>query len=69
TTINYLTEHLSAQEKDFLIYKDKEKMDSLEKKMGTTLNEVNDKLELYEKTISSSKEREIYEKLTNEVKT
>ncbi|WP_406620901.1 methyl-accepting chemotaxis protein [Bacillus atrophaeus] len=69
TTINYLTEHLSAQEKDFLIYKDKEKMDSLEKTMGTTLNEVNDKLKLYEKTISSSKEREVYEKLTNEVKT
>ncbi|MCI3986954.1 methyl-accepting chemotaxis protein [Bacillus vallismortis] len=69
TSINYLTEHLSSKEKDFLIYTEKEKMDTLEKEMSQILNELNQTLDNYEKTIfsNSSKERKLFEELSAEV--
>ncbi|WP_420976231.1 methyl-accepting chemotaxis protein [Bacillus vallismortis] len=69
TSVNYLTEHLSSKEKDFLIYTEKEKMDTLEKEMSQILNELNQTLDNYEKTIfsNSSKERKLFEELTAEV--
>ncbi|MGX4767416.1 methyl-accepting chemotaxis protein [Bacillus mojavensis] len=67
TSINYLTEHLSATEKDFLIYTDKDKMDTLEQGMNQILKDINEKLDNYEKTISNDKERSIFEQLKTEV--
>ncbi|MCY8511213.1 methyl-accepting chemotaxis protein [Bacillus mojavensis] len=67
TSINYLTEHLSATEKDFLIYTDKDKMDMLEQDMNQILKDINEKLDNYEKTISNDKERSIFEQLKTEV--
>ncbi|WP_339191537.1 methyl-accepting chemotaxis protein [Bacillus sp. FSL K6-1003] len=67
TSINYLTEHLSATEKDFLIYTDKDKMDTLEQDMNQILKDINEKLDNYEKTISNDKERSIFEQLKTEV--
>ncbi|MEC1649334.1 methyl-accepting chemotaxis protein [Bacillus halotolerans] len=67
TSINYLTEHLSSKEKDFLIYTDKNKMDTLEQDMNQILKDINEKLDNYEKTISNDKERSIFEQLKTEV--
>ncbi|MEC1634414.1 HAMP domain-containing methyl-accepting chemotaxis protein [Bacillus mojavensis] len=67
TSINYLTEHLSSTEKDFLIYSDKDKMDTLEQDMNQILKDINEKLDNYEKTISNDKERSIFEQLKTEV--
>ncbi|MEC1684034.1 methyl-accepting chemotaxis protein [Bacillus mojavensis] len=67
TSINYLTEHLSSTEKDFLIYTDKDKMDTLEQDMNQILKDINEKLDNYEKTISNDKERSIFEQLKTEV--
>ncbi|MEC1667235.1 HAMP domain-containing methyl-accepting chemotaxis protein [Bacillus mojavensis] len=67
TSINYLTEHLSSTEKDFLIYTDKDKMDTLEQDMNQILKNINEKLDNYEKTISNDKERSIFEQLKTEV--
>ncbi|MEK4379568.1 HAMP domain-containing methyl-accepting chemotaxis protein [Bacillus sp. FSL R5-0434] len=67
TSINYLTEHLSSTEKDFLIYTDKDKMDTLEQDMNQILKDINEKLGNYEKTISNDKERSIFEQLKTEV--
>ncbi|MCC2930759.1 methyl-accepting chemotaxis protein [Bacillus sp. LBG-1-113] len=67
TSINYLTEHLSSTEKDFLIYTDKDKMDTLEQGMNQILKDINEKLDNYEKTISNDKERSIFEQLKTEV--
>lgn len=67
TSINYLTEHLSSKEKDFLIYTDKDKMDTLEQDMNQILKDINEKLDNYEKTISNDKERSIFEQLKTEV--
>ncbi|PHI46844.1 methyl-accepting chemotaxis protein [Bacillus halotolerans] len=67
TSINYLTEHLSSKEKDFLIYTDKDKMDTLDQDMNQILKDVNEKLDNYEKTISNDKERSIFEQLKTEV--
>ncbi|UTL72059.1 HAMP domain-containing methyl-accepting chemotaxis protein [Bacillus halotolerans] len=67
TSINYLTEHLSSKEKDFLIYTDKDKMDTLDQDMNQILKDINKKLDNYEKTISNDKERSIFERLKTEV--
>ncbi|MEC1750855.1 methyl-accepting chemotaxis protein [Bacillus mojavensis] len=67
TSINYLTEHLSSTEKDFLIYTDKDKMDTLEQDMNQILKDINEKLDNYEKTVSNDKERSIFEQLKTEV--
>ncbi|KUP35512.1 chemotaxis protein [Bacillus halotolerans] len=67
TSINYLTEHLSSKEKDFLIYTDKDKMDTLDQDMNQILKDINKKLDNYEKTISNDKERSIFEQLKTEV--
>ncbi|WP_339234256.1 HAMP domain-containing methyl-accepting chemotaxis protein [Bacillus sp. FSL K6-1012] len=67
TSINYLTEHLSSKEKDFLIYTDKDKMDTLDQDMNQILKDINEKLDNYEKTISNDKERSIFEQLKTEV--
>ncbi|MEC1613730.1 HAMP domain-containing methyl-accepting chemotaxis protein [Bacillus mojavensis] len=67
TSINYLTEHLSSTEKDFLIYTEKDKMDTLEQDMNQILKDINEKLDNYEKTISNDKERSIFEQLKTEV--
>ncbi|MCY8981653.1 methyl-accepting chemotaxis protein [Bacillus halotolerans] len=67
TSINYLTEHLSSKEKVFLIYTDKDKMDTLDQDMNQILKDINEKLDNYEKTISNDKERSIFEQLKTEV--
>ncbi|PRP51719.1 methyl-accepting chemotaxis protein [Bacillus halotolerans] len=67
TSINYLTEHLSSNEKDFLIYTDKDKLDTLDQDMNQILKDINEKLDNYEKTISNDKERSIFEQLKTEV--
>ncbi|MEC1549160.1 methyl-accepting chemotaxis protein [Bacillus rugosus] len=67
TSINYLTEHLSSKEKDFLIYTDKSKMDTLDQEMNQILEDINQKLDSYKKTISNDKEQKLFEKLQNEV--
>ncbi|MDP4526956.1 HAMP domain-containing methyl-accepting chemotaxis protein [Bacillus halotolerans] len=67
TSINYLTEHLSSKEKDFLIYTDKDKLDTLDQDMNQILKDINEKLDNYEKTISNDKERSIFEQLKTEV--
>ncbi|MDY7432716.1 HAMP domain-containing methyl-accepting chemotaxis protein [Bacillus sp. V26] len=67
TSINYLTEHLSSKEKDFLIYTDKDKLDTLDQDMNQILKDINEKLDNYEKTISNDKERNIFEQLKTEV--
>ncbi|UQZ47384.1 methyl-accepting chemotaxis protein [Bacillus sp. PK3-037] len=67
TSINYLTEHLSSTEKDFLIYTDKDKLDTLDQDMNQILKDINEKLDNYEKTISNDKERSIFEQLKTEV--
>ncbi|MFB0634424.1 methyl-accepting chemotaxis protein [Bacillus rugosus] len=67
TSINYLTEHLSSKEKDFLIYTDKSKMDTLDQEMNQILEDINQKLDSYQKTISNDKEQKLFEKLQNEV--
>ena len=51
-----LTEHLSSKEKDFLIYTDKSKMDTLDQEMNQIMEDINQKLDNYEKTISTDKE-------------
>ncbi|MDG3072836.1 methyl-accepting chemotaxis protein [Bacillus halotolerans] len=67
TSINYLTEHLSSKEKDFLIYTDKDKLDTLDQDMNQILKDINEKIDNYEKTISNDKERSIFEQLKTEV--
>ncbi|MBY4602376.1 MULTISPECIES: methyl-accepting chemotaxis protein [Bacillus] len=67
TSINYLTEHLSSKEKDFLIYTDKSKMDTLDQEMHQILEDINQKLDSYQKTIFNDKEQKLFEKLQNEV--
>ncbi|MED4647278.1 HAMP domain-containing methyl-accepting chemotaxis protein [Bacillus inaquosorum] len=69
TSINYLTEHLSSKEKDFLIFTDKSKMDTLEQDMNQILEDINQKLDSYEKTISTDKEQKLFEQLQTEVNT
>ncbi|MCY8275196.1 methyl-accepting chemotaxis protein [Bacillus inaquosorum] len=69
TSINYLTEHLSSKEKDFLIFTDKSKMDTLEQDMNQILEDINQKLDSYEKTISTDKEQKLFEQLQTEVHT
>ncbi|CUB20645.1 Methyl-accepting chemotaxis protein McpB [Bacillus subtilis] len=69
TSINYLTEHLSSKEKDFLIFTDKSKMDTLDQEMNQILEDINQKLDSYEKTISNDKEQKLFEELQNEVNT
>ncbi|MFP7322625.1 methyl-accepting chemotaxis protein [Bacillus spizizenii] len=69
TSINYLTEHLSSKEKDFLIFTDKSKMDTLDQEMNQILKDINQKLDSYEKTISNDKEQKLFEELQNEVNT
>ncbi|MCY9175954.1 methyl-accepting chemotaxis protein [Bacillus inaquosorum] len=69
TSINYLTEHLSSKEKDFLIFTDKSKMDTLEQDMNQILEDINQKLDSYEKTISNDKEQKLFEQLQTEVNT
>lgn len=69
TSINYLTEHLSSKEKDFLLFTDKSKMDTLEQDMNQILNDINQKLDSYEKTISTDKEQKLFDQLQTEVNT
>lgn len=69
TSINYLTEHLSSKEKDFLIFTDKSKMDTLDQEMNQILKDINQKLDSYEKTISNDKEQKLFEELQTEVNT
>ncbi|MGY2644793.1 methyl-accepting chemotaxis protein [Bacillus inaquosorum] len=69
TSINYLTEHLSSKEKDFLIFTDKSKMDTLEQDMNQILEDINQKLDSYDKTISNDKEQKLFEQLQTEVNT
>lgn len=60
TSINYVTEHLSSKEKDFLIYTDKSKMDILDQEMNQIMEDINQKLDNYEKTISTDKEQKLF---------
>lgn len=69
TSINYLTEHLSSKEKDFLIYTDKSKMDTLDQEMNQIIEDINRKLDNYEKTISNDKEQKLFDQLQTEVNT
>ncbi|MGG1242709.1 HAMP domain-containing methyl-accepting chemotaxis protein [Bacillus cabrialesii] len=69
TSINYLTEHLSSKEKDFLIFTDKSKMDTLDQEMNQIFKDINQKLDSYEKTISNDKEQKLFEELQTEVNT
>ncbi|AIC99672.1 methyl-accepting chemotaxis protein [Bacillus subtilis] len=69
TSINYVTEHLSSKEKDFLIYTDKSKMDTLDQEMNQIMEDINQKLDNYEKTISTDKEQKLFEQLQTEVNT
>lgn len=69
TSINYVTEHLSSKEKDFLIYTDKSKMDILDQEMNQIMEDINQKLDNYEKTISTDKEQKLFEQLQTEVNT
>ncbi|MEI1422977.1 methyl-accepting chemotaxis protein [Bacillus cabrialesii] len=69
TSINYLTEHLSSKEKDFLIFTDKSKMDTLDQEMNQIIEDINQKLDSYEKTISTDKEQKLFEELQTEVNT
>ncbi|QHM19193.1 Methyl-accepting chemotaxis protein McpB [Bacillus subtilis] len=69
TSINYVTEHLSSKEKDFLIYTDKSKMDTLDLEMNQIIEDINQKLDNYEKTISNDKEQKLFEQLQTEVNT
>lgn len=69
TSINYVTEHLSSKEKDFLIYTDKSKMDTLDQEMNQIMEGINQKLANYEKTISTDKEQKLFEQLQTEVNT
>lgn len=69
TSINYVTEHLSSKEKDFLIYTDKSKMDTLDQEMNQIIEDINRKLDNYEKTISNDKEQKLFEQLQAEVNT
>ncbi|MFP3819496.1 methyl-accepting chemotaxis protein [Bacillus sp. SIMBA_008] len=69
TSINYVTEHLSSKEKDFLIYTDKSKMDTLDQEMNQIMEDINQKLANYEKTISTDKEQKLFEQLQTEVNT
>ncbi|OBA02712.1 chemotaxis protein [Bacillus subtilis] len=69
TSINYLTEHLSSKEKDFLIFTDKSKMDTLDQEMNQIIEDINQKLDSYEKTISNDKEQKLFEELQTEVNT
>ncbi|KXZ20917.1 chemotaxis protein [Bacillus nakamurai] len=67
TKVDYLTEHLSSQEKEYLINKDKTKLETIRKSMDQTLNEIDKSLTDYKKTISSAKEQKIYETLSSEI--
>ncbi|WP_336155493.1 methyl-accepting chemotaxis protein [Bacillus sp. 204(2023)] len=69
TSINYVTEHLSSKEKDFLIYTDKSKMDTLDQEMNQIMEDINQKLDNYEITISTDKEQKLFEQLQTEVNT
>ncbi|MEH7739679.1 methyl-accepting chemotaxis protein [Bacillus subtilis] len=69
TSINYVTEHLSSKEKDFLIYTDKSNMDTLDQEMNQIIEDINRKLDNYEKTISTDKEQKLFEQLQTEVNT
>ncbi|MHC5545863.1 methyl-accepting chemotaxis protein [Bacillus subtilis] len=69
TSINYVTEYLSSKEKDFLIYTDKSKMDTLDQEMNQIMEDINQKLDNYEKTISTDKEQKLFEQLQTEVNT
>ncbi|MCO4853086.1 methyl-accepting chemotaxis protein [Bacillus vallismortis] len=69
TSINYLTEHLSSKEKDFLIYTDKSKMDALEQEMNQILKDINQQLDDYKKTIANDQEQKLFEQLQSEVNT
>ncbi|MEC2264859.1 methyl-accepting chemotaxis protein [Bacillus subtilis] len=69
TSINYVTEHLSSKEKDFLIYTDKSKMDTLDQEMNQIMEDINQNLDNYEKTISTDKEQKLFEQLQTEVNT
>ncbi|CAN2247988.1 methyl-accepting chemotaxis protein [Bacillus vallismortis] len=69
TSINYLTEHLSSKEKDFLIYTDKSKMDALEQEMNQILKDINQQIDDYKKTISNDQEQKLFEQLQSEVNT
>ncbi|MFT4399303.1 methyl-accepting chemotaxis protein [Bacillus sp. SW14] len=69
TSVNYLTEHLSSKEKDFLIYTEKSKMDTLDQEMNQILEDIKQKLDSYEKTISNDKEQKLFEQLQTEVNT
>lgn len=69
TSINYVTEHLSSKEKDFLIYTDKSKMDTLDQEMNQIMEDINQKLDNYEKTISTDKEQKLFEQLQTKVNT
>ncbi|MDK2599977.1 methyl-accepting chemotaxis protein [Bacillus stercoris] len=69
TSINYVTEHLSSKEKDFLIYTDKSKMDTLDQEMNQIMEDINQKLDSYKKTISTDKEQKLFEQLQTEVNT
>lgn len=67
TTVNYLTEHLSSQEKEYLINKDKTKLETIRESMDQTLNEIDKSLTNYKNTISGAKEQKIYEALSSEI--
>ncbi|QIW81411.1 methyl-accepting chemotaxis protein [Bacillus tequilensis] len=69
TSINYLTEHLSSKEKEFLIYTDKSKMDTLDQDMNQIMEDINQKLDSYKKTISNDKEQKLFGELQTEVNT
>ncbi|NTU26264.1 methyl-accepting chemotaxis protein [Bacillus tequilensis] len=69
TSINYLTEHLSSKEKEFLIYTDKSKMDTLDRDMNQIMEDINQKLDSYKKTISDDKEQKLFDELQTEVNT
>lgn len=69
TSINYVTEHLSSKEKDFLIYTDKSKMDTLDQEMNQIMEDINQKLDNCEKTISTDKEQKLFEQLQTKVNT
>ncbi|MBY8911409.1 MCP four helix bundle domain-containing protein [Bacillus sp. YC2] len=67
TTVDYFTEHLSSQEKEYLINKDKTKLETIREAMDQSLNEIDKRLTDYKKTISSAKEQKIYEMLSSEI--
>ncbi|MBT2572710.1 MCP four helix bundle domain-containing protein [Bacillus sp. ISL-51] len=67
TTVDYFTEHLSSQEKEYLINKDKTKLETIREAMDQSLNEIDKRLADYKKTISSAKEQKIYETLSSEI--